>query len=171
MFLKPSRMSSTEALSRNESQEFSFSEAATKGMQPLRETVSEFEMLTRAGKDNFCCYLCSSLPLHLCTFPAPLILAFLGLCTVTLNVPRLSPTLSPVVNRVPANHRPTATSFPLVGGAGSWAGASGGQGLLKPSGLASCFCSDRCQIAQMNANLPLLSVLHLLSSGDPRGSN
>lgn len=99
MFLKPSRMSSTEALSRNESQEFSFSEAATKGMQPLRETVSEFEMLTRAGKDNFCCYLCSPLPLHLCTFPAPLILAFLGLCTVTLNVPRLSPTLSPVVNR------------------------------------------------------------------------
>uniref|UniRef100_A0A8B9ZWR6 Transmembrane protein 259 n=1 Tax=Anas zonorhyncha TaxID=75864 RepID=A0A8B9ZWR6_9AVES len=48
VFLKPSRMSSTEALSRNESQEFSFSEAATKGMQPLRETVSEFEMLTRA---------------------------------------------------------------------------------------------------------------------------
>ncbi|XP_075632431.1 membralin isoform X1 [Balearica regulorum gibbericeps] len=48
VFLKPSRVSSTEALTRNESQEFSFSEAATKGMQPLRETVSEFEMLARA---------------------------------------------------------------------------------------------------------------------------
>ncbi|XP_040548684.1 membralin isoform X1 [Gallus gallus] len=48
VFLKPSRMSSTEALAHNESQEFSFSEAATKGMQPLRETVSEFEMLARA---------------------------------------------------------------------------------------------------------------------------
>ncbi|XP_056193284.1 membralin isoform X1 [Falco biarmicus] len=48
VFLKPSRVSSTEALPHNESQEFSFSEAATKGMQPLRETVSEFEMLARA---------------------------------------------------------------------------------------------------------------------------
>ncbi|KAM9215605.1 membralin [Leptosomus discolor] len=48
VFLKPSRVSSTEALTHNESQEFSFSDAATKGMQPLRETVSEFEMLTRA---------------------------------------------------------------------------------------------------------------------------
>nr|XP_013797870.1 PREDICTED: membralin isoform X1 [Apteryx mantelli mantelli] len=48
VFLKPSRMSSTEALTHNESQEFSFSEATTKGMQPLRETVSEFEMLARA---------------------------------------------------------------------------------------------------------------------------
>ncbi|KAM6040021.1 membralin isoform 1-T1 [Theristicus caerulescens] len=48
VFLKPSRVSSTEALTHNESQEFSFSEAATKGMQPLRETVSEFEMLARA---------------------------------------------------------------------------------------------------------------------------
>lgn len=51
VFLKPSRVSSTEALPRNESQELSFSEAATKGTQPLRETVSEFEMLARAGKD------------------------------------------------------------------------------------------------------------------------
>ncbi|XP_074664616.1 membralin isoform X1 [Strix aluco] len=48
VFLKPSRVSSTEALTHNESQEFSFSEAAAKGMQPLRETVSEFEMLARA---------------------------------------------------------------------------------------------------------------------------
>ncbi|XP_061211712.1 membralin, partial [Neopsephotus bourkii] len=48
VFLKPSRVSSTEALTHNESQEFSFSEAATKGMEPLRETVSEFEMLARA---------------------------------------------------------------------------------------------------------------------------
>ncbi|XP_075579726.1 membralin [Pelecanus crispus] len=48
VFLKPSRVSSTEALTHNESQEFSFSEAATKGMQPLGETVSEFEMLARA---------------------------------------------------------------------------------------------------------------------------
>ncbi|XP_057263426.1 membralin [Pezoporus wallicus] len=48
VFLKPSRVSSTEALTHNESREFSFSEAATKGMEPLRETVSEFEMLARA---------------------------------------------------------------------------------------------------------------------------
>ncbi|XP_073180665.1 membralin isoform X3 [Lepidochelys kempii] len=51
VFLKPSRASSTEALTQvtqNESQEFSFSEATTKGMQPLSETVSEFEMLARA---------------------------------------------------------------------------------------------------------------------------
>ncbi|KFO84312.1 Membralin, partial [Buceros rhinoceros silvestris] len=51
VFLKPSRVSGTEALPRNESQELSFSEASTKGTQPLRETVSEFEMLARAGKD------------------------------------------------------------------------------------------------------------------------
>ncbi|NXL66829.1 MBRL protein, partial [Chordeiles acutipennis] len=49
VFLKPSRVSSTETLPHNESQEFSFSEAATKGMQPLRETT-----------------LC--LPCHLCGF-------------------------------------------------------------------------------------------------------
>ncbi|XP_005281103.2 membralin isoform X1 [Chrysemys picta bellii] len=51
VFLKPPRASSTEALTQvtqNESQEFSFSEATTKGMQPLSETVSEFEMLARA---------------------------------------------------------------------------------------------------------------------------
>ncbi|KAM6993408.1 membralin isoform 1-T1 [Passerculus sandwichensis] len=47
VFLKPSRVSSTE-LPHNDSQEFSFSDTATKGMQPLRETVSEFEMLARA---------------------------------------------------------------------------------------------------------------------------
>lgn len=34
----------------NDSQDLSFSQAPTKGMQPLRETVSEIEMLTRAGK-------------------------------------------------------------------------------------------------------------------------
>ncbi|KAL1023214.1 hypothetical protein UPYG_G00037790 [Umbra pygmaea] len=39
--LKPS-------LSLNNSQDLSFSQAPTKGMQPLRETVSEIEMLTRA---------------------------------------------------------------------------------------------------------------------------
>ncbi|OPJ86592.1 membralin isoform X1 [Patagioenas fasciata] len=48
VFLKPSRVSTPEVLPHNESREFSFSEAATKGMQPLRETVSEFEMLARA---------------------------------------------------------------------------------------------------------------------------
>lgn len=52
VFLKPSRVSSTE-LPHNDSQEFSFSDAATKGMQPLRETVSEFEMLARAGNHTF----------------------------------------------------------------------------------------------------------------------
>lgn len=76
-------MSSSEVLAHNESQEFSFSEAATKGMQPLRETVSEFEMLTRAGKDNLNPYLCSLLSLHLpCTSPASL-----GLHLATLIVP------------------------------------------------------------------------------------
>lgn len=60
MFLKPSRVSSTE-LPHNDSQEFSFSDAGTKGMQPLRETVSEFEMLARAGNQSHLhCYLCSS---------------------------------------------------------------------------------------------------------------
>uniref|UniRef100_A0A8D0GF58 Transmembrane protein 259 n=1 Tax=Sphenodon punctatus TaxID=8508 RepID=A0A8D0GF58_SPHPU len=48
VFLKRHRVSSTEALPQNESQEFSFSETPTKGMQPLSETVSEFEMLARA---------------------------------------------------------------------------------------------------------------------------
>ncbi|PKU34257.1 hypothetical protein llap_15438 [Limosa lapponica baueri] len=56
VFLKPSLVSSTEALTRNESQEFSFSEAATKGMQPLRETVSEFEMLARADPTRDQCF-------------------------------------------------------------------------------------------------------------------
>ncbi|POI24377.1 hypothetical protein CIB84_011873, partial [Bambusicola thoracicus] len=63
VFLKPSRMSSTEALAHNESQEFSFSEAATKGMQPLRETVSEFEMLARAAKQT-------REPVSSCSLPA-----------------------------------------------------------------------------------------------------
>uniref|UniRef100_A0A8C8RM65 Transmembrane protein 259 n=1 Tax=Pelusios castaneus TaxID=367368 RepID=A0A8C8RM65_9SAUR len=51
VFLKPSRVSSPEALAQvtqNESQEFSFREATAKGMQPLSETVSELEMLTKA---------------------------------------------------------------------------------------------------------------------------
>lgn len=34
----------------NDTQDLSFSQAPSKGMQPLRETVSEIEMLTRAGK-------------------------------------------------------------------------------------------------------------------------
>lgn len=66
MFLKPSRVSVPEALPHNESREFSFSEAATKGMQPLRETVSEFEMLARAGK-GLLRAVCALLPLP----PAP----------------------------------------------------------------------------------------------------
>lgn len=87
VFLKPSRVSSTEALTHNESQEFSFSEAATKGMQPLRETVSEFEMLARAGKDNLRCYLCSLLPLpRASSLHVSFLLASLGTCIVTLNV-------------------------------------------------------------------------------------
>ncbi|XP_030074021.1 membralin isoform X2 [Microcaecilia unicolor] len=48
VFLKPSLASSTEAVSQNESQELSFSEATAKGVQPLSETVSEFEMLAKA---------------------------------------------------------------------------------------------------------------------------
>uniref|UniRef100_A0A8D2MLD6 Transmembrane protein 259 n=1 Tax=Zonotrichia albicollis TaxID=44394 RepID=A0A8D2MLD6_ZONAL len=51
VFLKPSRVSSTE-LPHNDSQEFSFSDTATKGMQPLRETVSEFEMLARSTRQR-----------------------------------------------------------------------------------------------------------------------
>lgn len=34
----------------NDTQDLSFSQAPSKGMQPLKETVSEIEMLTRAGK-------------------------------------------------------------------------------------------------------------------------
>ncbi|XP_007489445.2 membralin isoform X1 [Monodelphis domestica] len=51
VFLKPSRVSNPESLSemaKNQSQDISFTEATTKGMQPLIETVSEFEMLARA---------------------------------------------------------------------------------------------------------------------------
>ncbi|KAL4634808.1 membralin isoform X1 [Arapaima gigas] len=46
--LKPSLSSSRPGVALNESQDLSFSQAPTKGMQPLRETVSEIEMLTRA---------------------------------------------------------------------------------------------------------------------------
>ncbi|XP_007435138.1 membralin isoform X1 [Python bivittatus] len=49
IFHKPSRLSNAHILAPNESQEFSFSsEPASKGMQPLSETVSEFEMLAKA---------------------------------------------------------------------------------------------------------------------------
>nr|XP_033811547.1 membralin isoform X1 [Geotrypetes seraphini] len=48
VFLKPSLVSSTETVTQNESQELSFSEATAKGVQPLSETVSEFEMLAKA---------------------------------------------------------------------------------------------------------------------------
>ncbi|NWW84240.1 MBRL protein, partial [Rhynochetos jubatus] len=43
VFLKPARVSSTEALSRNESQEFSFSEAATK-VWPQEEYIVEYSL-------------------------------------------------------------------------------------------------------------------------------
>ncbi|NXJ99346.1 MBRL protein, partial [Corythaixoides concolor] len=43
VFLKPSRVSSTEALTRNESQEFSFSEAATK-VWPQEEYIVEYSL-------------------------------------------------------------------------------------------------------------------------------
>ncbi|NWR80572.1 MBRL protein, partial [Centropus unirufus] len=43
VFLKPSRVSSTEALTRNESQEFSFSEAATKAW-PQEEYIVEYSL-------------------------------------------------------------------------------------------------------------------------------
>ncbi|XP_058871003.1 membralin-like isoform X1 [Acipenser ruthenus] len=50
--LKPSLSSSMEALTQavglNDSQDLSFTQAPTKGMQQLRETVSEIEMLTQA---------------------------------------------------------------------------------------------------------------------------
>ncbi|MBN3315579.1 MBRL protein, partial [Atractosteus spatula] len=50
--LKPSLSSSVEAVTQaavlNDSQDLSFTQTATKGMQQLRETVSEIEMLTRA---------------------------------------------------------------------------------------------------------------------------
>uniref|UniRef100_A0AAY4EMV6 Membralin n=1 Tax=Denticeps clupeoides TaxID=299321 RepID=A0AAY4EMV6_9TELE len=46
--LKPSLSAGEQPLSLNDSAEFTFSQAPTKGMQPLRETVSEIEMLTRA---------------------------------------------------------------------------------------------------------------------------
>ncbi|XP_051532222.1 membralin isoform X2 [Myxocyprinus asiaticus] len=46
--LNPSMSGSVPGSSLNESQDLSFSQAPSKGMQPLRETVSEIEMLTRA---------------------------------------------------------------------------------------------------------------------------
>ncbi|KAH0625892.1 hypothetical protein JD844_034253 [Phrynosoma platyrhinos] len=49
VFLKPSRLNGAKVLAPNESQEYSFSdEPASKGMEPLSETVSEFEMLAKA---------------------------------------------------------------------------------------------------------------------------
>ncbi|XP_069072350.1 membralin isoform X2 [Pleurodeles waltl] len=51
VILKPSLLGSIETVTQvgqNETQELSFSEAATKGTQPLSESVSEFEMLARA---------------------------------------------------------------------------------------------------------------------------
>lgn len=53
VFLKPSLGNKPDVVTQvvqNDSQGLSFTEAPTKGMQPLQETVSEFEMLTRAGK-------------------------------------------------------------------------------------------------------------------------
>ncbi|XP_048469857.1 membralin [Rhincodon typus] len=53
VFLKPSLGNKAEVVTQvvhNDSQGLSFTEAPSKGMQPLQETVSEFEMLTRAGK-------------------------------------------------------------------------------------------------------------------------
>uniref|UniRef100_A0A8C2C3E2 Transmembrane protein 259 n=1 Tax=Cyprinus carpio TaxID=7962 RepID=A0A8C2C3E2_CYPCA len=46
--LNPSMSGGVPGSSLNESQDLSFSQAPSKGMQPLRETVSEIEMLTRA---------------------------------------------------------------------------------------------------------------------------
>lgn len=46
--LNPSMSGGVPGSSLNESQDLSFSQTASKGMQPLRETVSEIEMLTRA---------------------------------------------------------------------------------------------------------------------------
>ncbi|XP_067287026.1 membralin isoform X1 [Pseudorasbora parva] len=46
--LNPTMSGGVPGSSLNESQDLSFSQAPSKGMQPLRETVSEIEMLTRA---------------------------------------------------------------------------------------------------------------------------
>ncbi|KTG05724.1 hypothetical protein cypCar_00009468 [Cyprinus carpio] len=46
--LNPSMSGGVPGSSLNDSQDLSFSQAPSKGMQPLRETVSEIEMLTRA---------------------------------------------------------------------------------------------------------------------------
>ncbi|XP_059847511.1 membralin isoform X1 [Hypanus sabinus] len=51
VFLKPSLGNKADVVTQvvqNDSQGLSFTEAPSKGMQPLQETVSEFEMLTRA---------------------------------------------------------------------------------------------------------------------------
>ncbi len=48
--LNPSMIGGVPGSSLNESQDLSFSQAPSKGMQPLRESVSEIEMLARAGK-------------------------------------------------------------------------------------------------------------------------
>ncbi|XP_036443226.1 membralin isoform X1 [Colossoma macropomum] len=46
--LKPSLSAGVPGLGLNDTQDLSFSQAPSKGMQPLKETVSEIEMLTRA---------------------------------------------------------------------------------------------------------------------------
>lgn len=48
--LNPTMSRGVPASGLNESQDLSFGQASSKGMQPLRESVSEIEMLTRAGK-------------------------------------------------------------------------------------------------------------------------
>lgn len=110
VFLKPSRVSSTE-LPHNDSQEFSFSDAATKGMQPLRETVSEFEMLARAGNHTFTA-TCAPPPSPRHPPHTHPVLVPWGTCTVTLNV---FPMCFPGVDAVSTNNRPTASSGGRLG--------------------------------------------------------
>lgn len=87
VFFKPfrvrSRVNGAKTPTPNGSQEFSFSgEPAPKGMQPLSETVSEFEMLVKAGKDTM------ELPfLHPCP---PLIFPFPFNSFLVLAIPLFS---------------------------------------------------------------------------------
>lgn len=48
--LKPLVSDGASGSGTNDSQDLSFSQAPSKGMQPLKETLSKIEMLTSAGK-------------------------------------------------------------------------------------------------------------------------
>lgn len=97
VFFKPSRVSGTKAPAPNGSQEFSFSgEPAPKGMGPLSETVSKFEMLAKAGKDTM------GLPYLPLLHPSPHIFPFPFFFSRLALAILLSPPHQPGYNTLPA---------------------------------------------------------------------